>query len=201
VASTAARSGHFAASIALVMTALACASTDGPSHTQQTLGFLESYDQLEPGRAGQARLIFIDADADFSGYQRMIVDPVVALGEGEQEPGLAQDFDAALREHLATEFELVDAAAPGTLRLRAGLAMKTSVVLGVEVEILDAVSGARLIAAVDDRRVSRVEHGRARTRLEIELKRWAGLIRTRLAAFRDFDAAQRARGEAPEPSL
>ena len=73
--------------------------------------------------------------------------------------------------------------------------MKTSSLLGVEVEILDAVSGVRLVAAVDERSVSGVDHERARAQQEAELARWAGLIRTRLAAFRSFDAAHRARGE------
>ena len=170
-------------------------ATAPPKASVQTLGFLESYAQLEPGRAGQARLLFIDYAVDFSGFERMIVDPVVAWQGGEREERLAQSFEAALREQLAGEFDLVETAQPGTLRLRSAVAMKTPSLLGIEVEVLDAASGARLVAAVDERPVSGVDHDRARAQREAELARWAGVIRTRLAAFRSFDAAQRDRGD------
>ncbi len=178
---------------------LACAGSGPSPATLQTLGFLEDYDQLAPGRAGQARLLFIDYAADFSPYERVIVDRVVAWQGGTQEKRLAGSFEAALREQLATEFDVVEAPEPGTLRLRCAVAMKTSSLLGVEVEILDAISGARLVAAVDERYVSGVDHERARAQQEAELARWAGVIRTRLAAFRSFDAAHRARGEDEAP--
>ncbi len=178
---------------------LACAGSGPSPATLQTLGFLEDYDQLAPGRAGQARLLFIDYAADFSPYERVIVDRVVAWQGGTQEKRLAGSFESALREQLATEFDVVEAPGPGTLRLRCAVAMKTSSLLGVEVEILDAISGARLVAAVDERSVSGVDHERARAQQEAELARWAGVIRTRLAAFRSFDAAHRARGEDEAP--
>jgi len=179
----------------LSIVGLACAGSGPSPATLQTLGFLEDYEQLAPGRGDQARLIFIDFAADFSLYEQVIVDRVVAWQGGAQEKRLAARFDAALREQLATEFDVVEASGPGTLRLRCAVAMKTSSLLGVEVEILDAVSGARLVAAVDERSVSGVDHERARAQQEAELARWAGVIRTRLAAFRSFDAAHRARGE------
>lgn len=180
---------------ALSIVGLACGGSGPSPAAPQTLGFLENYDQLAPGRADQARLLFIDFAADFSVYERVIVDRVVAWQGGAQEKRLAQRFDAALREQLATEFEVVEAPGPRTLRLRAAVAMKTPSLLGVEVEILDAISGARLVAAVDERSVSSVDHERARAQQEAELARWAGVIRTRLATFRAFDAAQRARDE------
>ncbi len=108
--------------------------------------------------------------------------------------GFLEDYD-----QLATEFDVVEAPRPGTLRLRCAVAMKTPSLLGVEVEILDAASGARLVAAVDERPVSGVDHERARAQQEAELARWASVIRTRLAAFRSFDAARRARGEDEAP--
>ena len=73
--------------------------------------------------------------------------------------------------------------------------MKAPSLLGIEIEVLDAASDARLVAAVDERRVSGVAHDRARAQREVELTRWAEVIRDRLATFRSFDAAQRARGE------
>ncbi len=185
--------------IASAIAGLACAGSAPRSATVQTLGFLEDYDQLARGGPDQARLLFIDHAADFSAYERMIVDRVVAWHNSSQEERLALSFDAALREQLATEFDLVEAPRPGTLRLRSALVMKTSSLLGIEVELLDAVSGARLVAAVDERPVSGADHERARAQQEAELARWAGVIRTRLAAFRSFDSAQRARGDEETP--
>jgi hypothetical protein len=176
-----------------------CAGPRPQSATVQIMGFLADYDQLEPGAEGRARLVFIDGEADFSAYERIIVDPVVAWQHTAREERLAVSFDAALRDQLATEFDLVKTPQPGSLRLRSALAMKTPTLLGVEVELLDAVSGARLIAAVDEHPVSGVDHERARSQQEAELARWAGVIRTRLAAFRSFDAAQRARGDDETP--
>jgi hypothetical protein len=198
------RSGHhrlrpLAIGIVVLTTVWLACTTSSPARTAvQTLGFLEDYDQLGPGREGQARLLFIDDTANFSIYERLIVDRVVAWRGGAQEESLASSFDAALREQLATEFDLVEAPGPATLRLRSAIAMKTPSLLGVEVELLDAASGARLVAAVNDSPISGVDHERARAQQKAELVRLAGVIRSRLAAFRSFDAEQRARGEEEE---
>ncbi len=192
-----------AVGVALAMLGLACAGFEPSTSSQptpvQTLGFLERYDELAPGRAGQARLIFSDSAVDFSRIERMIIDPVVAWHGREHEEHLARSFGVALREQLATEFDLVESPQAGTLRLRSALAMKTPSLLGIEVELLDATSGTRVVAAVDERPVSGVDHERARAQREAELRRWAGVIRSRLAAFRSFDAAQRIRGEEEAP--
>jgi hypothetical protein len=190
-----------ASGVALATLALGCSgpAASRPQAEVQTLGFLETYEELAPGRTGQARLLFIDFEADFSGYERMIVAPVVAWEGGDREKRLAGAFDAALREQLATEFDLVDTAQAGTLRLRSAVAMKTPSLLGIEVEVLDTASGTRLVAAVDERPVSGVDHERAQAQRDAELARWAGIIRTRLAALRSFDAAQRARSEEDAP--
>jgi len=182
-----------AVGIGLAVVGLACASPPAVTPPVQTMGFLDGYSQLEPGRADQARLIFIDYAVDFSVYQRVVVDRVVAWRGGETEERLAESFDTALRDELATEFKLVDGPQAGTLRLRAAVALNSPSVLGIEVELLDAVSGARVAAAVDERTIPSVDHERARVQQNAELVSWAGVVRTRLAALRSFDAAQRAR--------
>ena len=40
-------------------------------------GFLQNYSQLKPGRGDQAQLVFIDPNADFSPYEKVLIDPVV----------------------------------------------------------------------------------------------------------------------------
>ena len=181
---------RFCASFLLAL-ASACAS-HGPDI--QTLGFLGDYGQLSPGLEGQASLIYIDGEADFSIYSAIFVEPVVAWAKPGGAPSaatqqLAKNLDGSLRRELAREFDLVDQPRAGALQLRAALAALADEAdshLVLEVELLDGQSGARLVAAVDHREIEAA--GSAP-----QTDAWAVLIRNRLASFRQFDAAARAR--------
>ena len=104
----------------------------------------------------------------------------------------ATNFDEALRRELALEFDLVQQPGPGALQLRAALASTKGSYLILEVELLDAVSGQRLVAAVDRQKLESTDSS-------TQTHAWAVLIRNRLASFRQFDSAWRAReaGAAP----
>ncbi len=201
---------------AIVLFALAlspvagCRPGDQPPATESS-GFLSDYSQLQPGRADQAHLIYIDPQADFSSYQNVIIDPVaIWQGEGSSFSGvspdelesLARDLRASMRRELAHEFQVLDRPAAGTLRIRIALvevkrggASSGADFVGsvaIELEILDAVSGERLIAVVDSRGESgepRDSH-RAGTSVRTAFDGWASRARDRLSMFRDFDAAQ-----------
>ncbi len=78
-------------------------------------GFLDDYSQLKPGRANQAQLVYIDPEADFSPYEKVLIDPVVVWertagsdASGEELRSLASDLGAALRRQLQLEFDLVE---------------------------------------------------------------------------------------------
>ena len=179
----------FSVSSAFVLVFASACSSSGPG--VQTLGFLDDYSLLAPGREGQASLIYIDADADFSIYSGILIEPVVAwAGPGGEVAGstrsLTGDLGVALRRELAREFELVEEPRAGTLRLRTALARAAGSRLVLEVELLDATSGQRVVAAVDQRKI---DAGGSAT----QTNAWAVLIRNRLASFRQFDAAARAR--------
>ena len=169
------------------------------SHTPEihTLGFLRSYEQLARGREGQANLIYIDEEADFSIYSAIVIEPVVAWPEPGGQPTaqtqeLATNLDEDLRRELAHEFDLVDRPGAGALQLRAALASEAGSHVVLEVELLDGASGNRLIAAVDRRRLESDDW-------LSQTDTWAVLIRNRLASFRQFDSAWHAReaGTAP----
>jgi len=184
----------------------------GPSDEAPTAsGFLGDDSQLRPGRVDQAELLYIDPEADFSAYENVILDPVVVwraegagfsgISPGELE-SLALDLGSSMRDELGREFQMVDRPATGTLRLRIGIVelWRTSASdgpdsverLSIEVEVLDAVSGRRLIAVRD----SRGGGGEARrsigerTDVRAAFHEWASLARDRLATFRDFDSAR-----------
>ena len=172
----------------LLVLASACAS-HGPEI--RTLGFLEDYGQLSPGREGQASLIYIDGEADFSAYTAIIIERVVAWPGPDGQPAsatreLAKNLDEDLRRELAREFDLVDQPIAGALQLRTALASDGGSHLVLEVELLDAANGQRLVAAVDRRKYESTDS-------IAQTDAWAILIRDRLASFRQFDSAWRAR--------
>ncbi len=177
----------------------------------ESSGFLGDYSQLKPGRADQAQLIYINPKADFSPYENVIVAPVL-VWEGarsdfagvspEELRSLAQDFGSTMRKELGHEFQVIDQPQPGTLRIRiaiveakragagSGSAFEGSV--GIEVEILDASSGERLVAAVDSRGEVGAQGGSipAGTDVRAAFVTWAARARDRLSSFREFDAAR-----------
>lgn len=165
-------------------------------HGVPVSGFLGDYSQLEKGRGGQARLVYINPESDFSDYTSVIVDPVTTAGTDDPDDSLerhAKYFDAAIREEIARAFRVVDTPEPGALRIRVALTDATESRLVIECEVLDALSGTRLVAAVADRSPQAIagEDVTAADVLPRALTRWAELIRKRLATFRDFDAAEK----------
>ncbi len=182
-------------------------------------GFLGDYSQLQPGRADQAQLIYINPEADFSPYENVIVDPVV-LWEGagsdlsdvspDELQSLARDLETAMRKQLGLEFQVVERPEPGTLRIRIAIveAKRSSASgpafvgsVGIELEVLDANSGERLVAAADSRGNTAAPPGwsRAGTDVRAAFDDWAGRARDRLSAFRQFDAARARLDQALEP--
>jgi Protein of unknown function (DUF3313) len=47
----------------------------------QTSGFLGDYSQLKPGNEGQSALVYINPNAQWSKYTKVILDPVQFLGQ------------------------------------------------------------------------------------------------------------------------
>jgi hypothetical protein len=176
-----------------VLLATACARP-GRVHGIAVTGFLEDYSHLERGQAGQARLIFVDVHADFSGYNAIIVDPVEAIGVSPDLARHAQELDAQLREQLALAFQLTTEPGPGVAHLRLALTRATTRRIGIECEVLDSATNRQLIAAVADQTPASIDQPDASSdeKIAFALARWAELIRMRLATFRDFDAGEKA---------
>lgn len=163
-------------------------------------GFLGDYAALRPGSGGRVRLVYLDAGADFSGYERVIVEPAVVWNadaarfagvDGLRASALARAFAAELRRAFAVEFTVVEAAGPGTLRLSNALTAAIAApensdpqqlqYVQVELDLRDAVTNARLAAAVDSKQA--VDASAA-------FKDWAEQVVVRVAALRDVDRQQ-----------
>jgi hypothetical protein len=176
----------------LAFALLVCATAATAQEARDT-SFLKDESQLQPGRANQAGLVYINPESNFSRYDKMIVDRVAlwfrdenaagGIGPAEQQY-LAGYFTAALRHQLRLEFHPVENAQPATLRVRAAITRLSKSSVSMSIEVVDAVSGARLAAAKDAREA---EGGGS---LERIFDVWAERASERLGAFRRFDAAE-----------
>jgi hypothetical protein len=167
-------------------------------------GFLGDYRDLRPGRGGEPRLGYIDAAVDFSGYTRVIIDPVVVWQSDEvrfagvpqeRREALARSLEAELRLAFHEEF-LVGGPDPGagTLRVRSALTAALAVPGGsdpgrlqyveVEAELLDAAGKTRLAAAVDSKG-GQPDEGPVDA--EAMFRDWAQRSSIRVAALRSVD--------------
>lgn len=93
-------------------------------------GFLQDYSLLEPGADDQASLVYWNSYADFSAYDKVMIDPVtvwLAAGsslkdvEPDERQKLANEFHAALYKELSKSFTVVTEPNPGTMRVRVAL--------------------------------------------------------------------------------
>jgi hypothetical protein len=169
-----------------------CATAATAQEVRDT-SFLKDESQLQPGRANQARLVYINPETDFSRYDKAVVDRVALWFRDENANGgiepaeqqhLAGYFTAALRHQLQLEFHPVEKAQPGALRVRVAITRLSKSGVSVAIEVVDALSGSRL-AAVNDARDA--DDGGS---LERIFDAWAERVSERLGAFRRFDAAE-----------
>jgi hypothetical protein len=201
--------------ILLLLGCAAGSERPGPRASEasfQPSGFLGDYSAFRRGAGSQARLVYLDPAADFSGYERVIIEPAVVWQSGEarfagvppaQREALAREFEAELERAFAEEFLVGEAAGPGTLRVRhaltAAIAASESSDPGrlqyveVEIELLDAVANRRLAAAVDSKGSTPSDARGAPQAVEAGavFRDWSERIAVRVAAMRSFDRQQR----------
>ncbi|HXK24082.1 MAG TPA: DUF3313 domain-containing protein [Myxococcota bacterium] len=183
------------------------ASPFGPS------GFLGDYSALRPGGKNRARLVYLDANADFSGYERVIIEPVVVWKSDDERfagispakrEALAREFQAELERAFAQEFAIAGGdAGAGTLRARNALTAAIAApgssdperlqYVEVELELVDAVTHQRLAAAVDSKgaRPSSAHGAPQALEAKAAFEEWADRVAARLAALRDVDRQPR----------
>ncbi|HVN37633.1 MAG TPA: DUF3313 domain-containing protein [Myxococcota bacterium] len=180
-----------------VLWLLGCAGrAPGPS------GFLGDYSELRPRGGSPAKLAYLDPAADFSRYERVIVEPVVVWKPDDerfagispaQREALAREFQAQFERAFAQEFAIAGRdAAPGTLRARSALTSAIAApgssdperlqYVEVELELVDAVTNRRLAAAVDSK---------AQVDAKAAFEEWADRVAARVAALRDVDRQPR----------
>lgn len=120
-------------SFVLVLLCLSILSFPGcAARTQQawhvrTTGFLGDYSQLKEGKKGEALLVYINPAADFSKYDKVLIDDVTVWRDAdsnladvpeEQIEALAAFLHAAVIENLKEDYRIVYVEGPGTMRIR-----------------------------------------------------------------------------------
>jgi hypothetical protein len=119
---------------ALLMMALAaCAVTeqDKPASIQQT-GFLKDYSQLQPGTKDQALLRYINPNARWSQYTKVLIEPVTFWGDPsskvsvQDQQQLCSYYYNKLNEDLSKKFQIVNRPGPGVMTVRVALTDPTT---------------------------------------------------------------------------
>jgi hypothetical protein len=138
----------------MIMALAACAVTEQskPATVQQT-GFLKNYSQLQPGGKDQALLIYINPNAQWSQYTKVMIEPVTFWGDpsskvsAQDQQQLCSYYYNKINEDLSQKFQIVDRAGPGVMTVRVALTDPTAarpVLRGISV----VVPQARLLNSV-----------------------------------------------------
>jgi hypothetical protein len=115
-------------SLAVVMLT-SCTSTSRMRSTKAT-GFLGDYSSLHKGEASEAQLVYIRPNVSWMSYNRIIIDPITVYAipgnplekiPKDQLRGLVGYLHSTLREQLGKDYQIVNTAGPGVLRLRVAL--------------------------------------------------------------------------------
>jgi hypothetical protein len=113
--------------VALLLLLAGCGSSRQASNVEPR-GFLGDYSKLTPGGKGEAALRYVDADARWARYDKLIIEPVEVWDAAQSRDISEQDMQTQanvlydqLRLELGKDFELVDRPGPDTLRIEAAL--------------------------------------------------------------------------------
>lgn len=108
---------------------LAC-STTHQSRSVQKSGFLGDYSQLKAGESDQALLRYVHPSAQWSMYNKVIIDPVsfyaskdskLSKASYEERQALADYFTAAIHIELAKDYKIVATPAPDVMRIKVAI--------------------------------------------------------------------------------
>ncbi len=131
----------YALLVAMLVTIFAgCAPTRQARYVDKT-GFLGDYSMLRKGESGEALLIYRNPKANWSSYNKIMLDPVtVWLGKDsdmedvgpEDRQRLANDLWSKLKGALEKDYQIVHKAGPGVMRIQAAITEAETSTLGLD---------------------------------------------------------------------
>jgi len=154
-----ATSTAFAASMLLILTLAACAASRQPRGVPEESGFLGNYSQLQPGKDGQAALVYINPDVNWKSYTALQFESVtlwpgkdggLASLSAEDQQMLADRLYKAVYDAVSKEIKIVTSPGPGVMRLRVALteAKSTRVVLNAVATIVPQIRTVSTLAGL-----------------------------------------------------
>jgi len=119
---------HITETILILTLALGCGATR-KADPGEGKGFLDDYSKLERGAQGEAALRWINPKADFTRYDKVIIDPVTfwrgsdakAGLSAEQRQALANYFHATVHKEASKYFSVVQHPEEGAMRFTAAM--------------------------------------------------------------------------------
>ena len=114
------------AGLVLLSVIAGCASPRRPMR-QDVSGFLDDYSVLRPGAPGEVALVYRNPKADWTSYDKVLLEPVTLWRSGRKSLDAVPEEDLlrligglenAVRRRLGEGFRLVDEAGPGVMRVR-----------------------------------------------------------------------------------
>jgi hypothetical protein len=129
--------------VAMLCVCMLCLIGCTPTHqarSAKTAGFLGDYSMLREGGSGEALLVYIDKEADFATYGKVLIEPVkvytakdgkLAKLPKKDVQKILDYLDATIREQLKKDYTLTDQPGADVMRLRVAVteAESSSVVL------------------------------------------------------------------------
>ena len=117
------------AALCLALVVGACGPTM-QARSVRPSGFLSDYSEFRKGKDGEALEVYFKPGADFSGYDKIIIDPVTVWVDRESGKSsipqrdsqrLANHLFASLKRQLGQDYTVVHQPGPGVLRLRVAI--------------------------------------------------------------------------------
>jgi hypothetical protein len=121
--------------------------TTAQTRKVEPAGFLKDYSQLKEGEDDQALMVYINPEADFPGYDKVLLDPVTLWRNPNKPPikipedelqSLLDYLNSALRVKLSKDYEMVNRSGPGVMRIRCAITelKKSRVVLDIASSVM-----------------------------------------------------------------
>ncbi len=143
--------------ILMMVLFVGCAQTYQAHKVGETSGFLGDYSMLQEGEKGEALERYINPDADFTVYDKVIVDPVLTMCSKDSKAPREELYNLANHLHykviakLDEDYEIVKTPGPGVMRISVALteAKKSKVGLNMITTIVPQahlLSGAKKLA-------------------------------------------------------
>jgi len=182
--------------------AAGCATPPEPPHGPGFLGDASVYDRLEPSERDSNIFILRSGSRSYWDYQMVVLDPVQVIGaDGErlsmEENSEVLQISRIFREVMETEvgerYPIVDRPGPKTLRIRTaivGYDTRDEAMLGLgtgatlEAEMVDSLTGDRVVAAVARTQGTAAPGRAARQKVHAVITYWARMLRDRMDSER-----------------